>query len=137
MQKLSSTKWIKLRDKIFFILGVANIIVLSLGIFEVHWILPYYYTVKAPILIGSRFFMYKRHKWHLFLLDFCYFGNTMLLIYMWVAPFSAEFFSVVFALSWAPLLCAVITFRNSLVFHSSDKLTSCFIHISPPLTTFV
>ena len=35
-----------------------------------------------------------------------------------------------------PLLFAVGLFRNSLVFHSLDKITSLFIHLSPALVTF-
>jgi len=35
------------------------------------------------------------------------------------------------------LASAVITWRNSLVFHDQDKVTSLFIHIYPPLVFVV
>jgi hypothetical protein len=45
-------------------------------------------------------------------------------------------FMVIFAISNGPLAFSVLLFRNSLVFHSMDKLISCFIHISPALLTY-
>jgi hypothetical protein len=36
-----------------------------------------------------------------------------------------------------PLASAIITWRNSLVFHSLDKVTSLFIHVYPPVVLTV
>jgi hypothetical protein len=36
-----------------------------------------------------------------------------------------------------PLLWAIVTWKNSLVFHDVDKITSVFIHALPPIVTFV
>lgn len=132
-KRLDDTACLNFRDKIFFVLGVANLLLLCYGFFSAPYILPYLYTIKAPILIGYRLFYYGAHKWHLFLLDFCYFANILVLIYLWVFPHSGSLFVIVFALSHGPLTFAIIAFRNSLVFHSVDKITSMFIHISPPL----
>ena len=33
-----------------------------------------------------------------------------------------------------PLCCAIIVWRNSLVFHSLDKVTSFFLHALPPMS---
>ncbi|KIR32876.1 integral membrane protein [Cryptococcus deuterogattii MMRL2647] len=38
---------------------------------------------------------------------------------------------------FGPLASAIITWRNSLVFHSLDKVTSIFIHIYPPIVLTV
>ncbi len=89
--------------------------------------------MKAPLLIGYRLYSYGKHKWHLFCLDFCYFANTAVFVYLWAFPDNGTLFTVVFALSHGPLCFAVIAFRNSMVFHSIDKITSMFIHISPPV----
>jgi hypothetical protein len=35
-----------------------------------------------------------------------------------------------------PLAIAVIAWKNSLVFHDIDKITSLYIHIAPPLGKF-
>ena len=76
-------------------------------------------------------------KFHYFLFDFCYFTNILLLIYLWLIPpglFAGNMFVVLFCFANGPLLWAVALWRNSLVFHSVDKMTSMFIHISPALT---
>lgn len=39
-------------------------------------------------------------------------------------------------ISNGPLLIAIVAWRNSLVFHDLDKLTSVFIHLFPALVTF-
>ena len=39
-----------------------------------------------------------------------------------------------YILCMGPLMVALIVWRNSLVFHSLDKLTSFFLHIFPPIT---
>ena len=98
--------------------------------------LPWYYTIKAPIMIGTRFFVYKNKAWHWFLMDFCYFVNTALLVYLWIYP-DTIFFSLVFSLCNGPLLFALIIFGNTLVFHSLDKTTSILIHLSPAICTYV
>jgi hypothetical protein len=67
--------------------------------------------------------------------DVCYYVNSALLLYCWVAPSMPQLFHAIYALTHGPLLMAVALFRNSLVFHSADKLTSAFIHISPFLLT--
>ena len=41
-----------------------------------------------------------------------------------------------FAIANGPLALAIAMWRNSLVFHSLDKMTSMFIHILPALVTF-
>jgi len=136
-KNMDPKKWGRFTDKCVFALGVSNVILLALGTFSVHWLLLYFYTVKFPILIGLRLYRYWKHKWHLFLLDFCYFGNTILLLSLWAFPHESRLFTIAFALSHGPLAWAVLAFRNSLVFHDIDKITSCFIHISPPLVTYV
>lgn len=40
---------------------------------------------------------------------------------------------VVFAFSHGPLLWSILAFRNSLVFHSLDRVTSLFLHFFPAL----
>ncbi len=39
----------------------------------------------------------------------------------------------IFALSNGPLAWAIIAWRNSMVFHSIDKITSIMIHLGPPI----
>ena len=87
-------------------------------------------------LILIRWFIYKSKKWHYFLFDFCYFVNFLILVYFWSPWKPTWFFPSIFVLSHGPLLFAIALWRNSIVPHSLDKMTSLFIHISPPLTTW-
>ncbi|KNC73256.1 hypothetical protein SARC_14184, partial [Sphaeroforma arctica JP610] len=102
-----------------------------------HQWLPYFYTFKAATLLPFRYVVYNSKKWHYFMLDFCYYANLMLLLYIWVFPDNATLFMVLYSLTHGPLIWAVPLFGNALVFHSTDKMTSSFIHLSPPLVTHI
>lgn len=64
----------------------------------------------------------------------CYYTNILNFLFLWVFPSSAPLWVACYCLSHGALASAVITWRNSLVFHDSDKVTSLFIHLYPPLT---
>lgn len=98
------------------------------------WLMPYFYTVKFPILMISRTVSFCQQNYQYYMLDWCYFANLLVLVYLWT-PLRSDprVFTVVFCISHGPLPWAVYLFRNSLVFHSLDRITSCFIHISPML----
>ncbi|VDM35639.1 unnamed protein product, partial [Hydatigera taeniaeformis] len=66
----------------------------------------------------------------------CYFVNVYALIFIWGVPYSAPTFLVLFGLANSTVYSAIILFRNSFVFHNYDKMTSCFIHILPPLISY-
>jgi len=92
---------------------------------------------KACFLLTLRLWCYRREKLHYFLFDFCYFTNLLLLVYLWLIPpghVAGYMFIVLFCFANGPLLWATAFWRNSLVFHSVDKMTSLFIHISPAVT---
>lgn len=77
----------------------------------------------------------RKFKWQYFMIDFCYFANTLTFIYLWF-PDNGNLFRVVFGLANGPVLMAVVVYRNSLVYHHHDKITSCYIHFLPALLTF-
>ena len=95
---------------------------------------------KAIILLSYRWYAYKKTKFHYFLFDFCYFTNILTLVYIWIPSFiiddsyRGELFTTCFSFAMGPLVSAIVLWRNSLVPHSIDKMTSLFIHISPSLT---
>ncbi|XP_019861295.1 PREDICTED: uncharacterized membrane protein C776.05-like [Amphimedon queenslandica] len=96
----------------------------------------YWHTLKYLVLMPIRWFHYKQKRHHYFLLDFCYYTNTLLLIYFW-SPWQPNWlFPTVFVFSHGPLLFATVIWRNSIVPHSLDRMTSVFIHLSPALTTW-
>jgi len=45
-------------------------------------------------------------------------------------------FAIVFALANGPLIWAMVVYRNSLVFHNTDKVTSTYIHLLPALLSY-
>ena len=122
-------------DKICFSFGVANALTEAYFFGGWHAQQVLFYTAKAPILITARLVYYWFKRWHYFMLDFCYFCNAALLLYLWVWPNSKILFTVVFSLVNGPIAFAVIAFSNALVFHSVDKITSLFIHMTPVLVT--
>lgn len=67
-------------------------------------------------------------------LDFCYFVNVLSAIGM-VYP-EPWFLKLNFVFANGPLAWAILAWRNSLVFHSVDKITSVFIHAFPALLTY-
>ena len=54
-------------------------------------------------------------------------------MFIWLAPSSSTLWIACYCLSHGSLASAVITWRNSLVFHDWDKVTSLFVHIYAPL----
>ncbi|XP_064398359.1 uncharacterized protein LOC135344976 isoform X2 [Halichondria panicea] len=96
-----------------------------------------WYTGKAVVLLSYRWYTYKQLGFHYFLFDFCYFTNVLILIYLWLPSsllgdyWRGALFVGIFSFSFGPLLSGILLWRNSLVPHSTDKMTSLFIHISP------
>jgi len=136
LKKLKKQSFIILKDKLCFFLGVVNIALTQFILFNYPEYFGIYYTVWIIPLLIYRFFIYTSRKWGLFMLDFCYFTNILCLFHLWIYPSSPYLFETTFILSNGPLIWAVVAWRNSLVFHDIDKMTSLFIHVAPPLVTF-
>lgn len=92
------------------------------------------YTLQGCILLPLRFYIYKKRAWHYFLFDLCYYVTILNFIYIWLLPSSPALFVACYCLSHGSLASAVITWRNSLVFHDLDKVTSLYIHMYAPFT---
>lgn len=65
----------------------------------------------------------------------CYI-KYLLLVHRFFYPHSHILFVICFACSNGPVAWAIVTWRNSLVFHDVDRMTSLFVHLLPPLVTF-
>jgi len=130
--------YIRSRDKVMFVFSVMNVLMLSFFTAGFSWLLPYYYTAVVLPLLFARYWTYGRNKYTYFLLDFCYWGNFALLLYLWLPTFeySDYFFACVYTFATGPMAWAVIIFRNAMVFHSLDKTISNFIHLGPLITVF-
>ncbi|EKM59425.1 uncharacterized protein PHACADRAFT_249903 [Phanerochaete carnosa HHB-10118-sp] len=129
-----SAKIVRTREKISFFLGVMSLLATALMFGSYPQYIHIAYTIGTAILLPIRAVYYKKRAWHYFLFDLCYYCNILNLLYLWILPSSPALFLACYCLSHGSLASAVITWRNSLVFHDMDKVTSLFIHIYPPLT---
>ncbi|KAJ7283428.1 hypothetical protein C8J57DRAFT_734828 [Mycena rebaudengoi] len=129
-----SAKVVRTREKLSFFFGVMSLLFSAL-IFGLapQWV-HISYTLQLLYLLPLRAYTYKKRAWHYFLFDLCYYGNILNIVYIWLLPSSPALFVACYCLSHGSLASAVITWRNSLVFHDQDKVTSLFIHIYPPFT---
>mmetsp|Transcript_3425 Transcript_3425/g.3156 ORF Transcript_3425/g.3156 Transcript_3425/m.3156 type:complete len:237 (+) Transcript_3425:440-1150(+) len=84
-------------------------------------------------MIPARFFYFRSLRYHYFLLDFCYWANLIIVLYLSVFRDNQILYNVALAFSTGPLLASVPIFNNAIVFHSLDKITSNFIHLSPSI----
>ncbi|ESO91083.1 hypothetical protein LOTGIDRAFT_233560 [Lottia gigantea] len=134
---LSLLKRKRLQEKLVYVISIGTIILLTHSLMASQWLLPYYYTISTPCLLLIRTIIYWKFRWHYFLLDFCYYGNILWFAFIWIAPHHGDLFSVAFAIANGPLLWAMVIYRNSLVLHSIDKVTSVYIHILPAFLSFV
>ncbi|KAL7959190.1 hypothetical protein V8C34DRAFT_280566 [Trichoderma compactum] len=130
----NDTKAISLREKISFICGVMNIFASGylMGGYP-EWF-HIWYTAQLIYFMPIRIFTYHRRGYHYFLADLCYFVNVLLSLSLWVFPQSKRLFTAAYCLAFGNNAVAIIMWRNSLVFHSFDKVTSLFIHIMPCAT---
>mmetsp|Transcript_17853 Transcript_17853/g.26582 ORF Transcript_17853/g.26582 Transcript_17853/m.26582 type:complete len:337 (-) Transcript_17853:109-1119(-) len=124
------------RDKFSFTLGCFNIFTTGLLLGYSTQFLSYWYTFKAFFMLSLRLYLYRKQNYHYFLFDFCYFANLLLLIWVWFFPTDHRLFLICFAFSNGPLALAVPLWKNALVMHSLDKLTSLFIHVAPMMTMY-
>jgi len=95
-----------------------------------------FYTILIFPLMFYRFVSYHLMKWHYFMLDFCYYCQILLLLYIYWHSSTPLLFQFIFCLVNGPLAGAIVMWKNSLVFHDVDKLISLFIHFYPPIVTY-
>ncbi|KAF4121777.1 Protein of unknown function (DUF2838) [Geosmithia morbida] len=130
----NDTKVITLREKISFIFGVMNLFISGylIGGYPQHFHL--WYTSQLLVFMPARLYTYHKRGYHYFLADLCYFTNFLVMLSLWVFPSSKKIFTAAYCLAFGNNAVAIILWRNSLVFHSFDKVVSLFIHIMPCAT---
>ncbi|KAI9094400.1 hypothetical protein DFS34DRAFT_582922 [Phlyctochytrium arcticum] len=136
-QLQSSPELVKSRDKAAFVVGVTNLWVTALLVGVWPEVIPFFYVAKALVLLLMRLVVYRRKRWHYFMFDMCYFVNLLLIIFLAIPTSHKNLYAATWGLANGPVLMAITAWRNSLVFHSLDKVTSLLIHFDPPLTLFI
>nr|ODN94969.1 integral membrane protein [Cryptococcus depauperatus CBS 7855] len=133
-----SEQVVRTKDKVSFLFGILSLAFTCLLYGMAPEWFPVAYTVQSAFYMPIRIYTYKQKAFHYFLFgDLCYFVNVLDLLWIWVFPSSTFLFICCYLLTLGPLASAIITWRNSLVFHSMDKVTSLFIHIYPPIVLTV
>ncbi|RYP79709.1 hypothetical protein DL770_006551 [Monosporascus sp. CRB-9-2] len=130
----NDTKVITLREKVSFICATLNIFISGYLIGAYPEWFHIWYTAQLVYFMPIRYYTYHSRGYHYFLADLCYFVNFLLFASIWVFPGSKRLFIAAYCLANGNNAVAIIMWRNSLVFHDFDKVTSLFIHIMPCAT---
>ena len=135
-RKLHEPPVIRYLDKLSFCGGVVITHVTEwLLLCHPDWMLWWYAGVIVALSL-FRFYTYRKLVYHYFMLDFCYFLNSLLLCYIFLLPTSSMLFEGIWISANGSVLFAIPLWGNALVFHDVDKTTSFFIHLMPPLVTY-
>jgi len=134
-EKIHAPPFLRTSDKFAFTVGLIVLCLTEFLLLKKPGLMPIWYTLLIFPLLIARYYFYHKAKYHYFMLDFCYYVQVLLLAEIYIVP-SPDLFQILFALSNGPLCVAIVMWRNSLVFHDLDKITSVAIHIFPPLVTF-
>jgi hypothetical protein len=110
------------KEKASFIAAVMNIFVSGYLVGLHPDFFPYWYTVQLFYFMPIRFITYHKKGYHYFLADLCYFVNILVVLSIWVFPQSKRLFIATYCLAFGNNAVAIIMWRNSLVFHSMDKV---------------
>jgi len=124
-------------DKLSFIMGVCLLIATTyiLGRYP-HDLFYSFHCLTIITLVIYRFWTYRKKGWHYYLFDFCYFANTLIIIFLLFFPKNDILFKVFFVYANGPFGVAIPAFKNSMIFHKLDNLISVTIHIIPQLTSW-
>ncbi|EME87513.1 uncharacterized protein MYCFIDRAFT_109102, partial [Pseudocercospora fijiensis CIRAD86] len=130
-------KTVTLMEKISFVTACLNILISGylIGAFPQYF--HYWYTAQLVYFMPIRWYKYHKIGFHYFLADLCYFVNMLLILAIWFFPQSKRLLISTYCLAFGNNAVAIVMWRNSLVFHSLDKVTSLFIHIMPCATLHV
>ena len=111
------------REKVSFMAGVLNIFISGYLIGALPEYFYMWFTVQFLYFMPIRYYTYHARGYHYFLADLCYFVNFLLLATVWVAPQSKRLFIATYCLAYGNNAIAIAMWRNSMVFHSLDKVT--------------
>ncbi|EMC94619.1 hypothetical protein BAUCODRAFT_73446 [Baudoinia panamericana UAMH 10762] len=136
-RRWNDAKSVTLKEKISFVTAVLNIFISGylIGAFPQYF--HYWYTLQLAYFMPLRWYNYHKIGFHYFLADLCYFVNLLLILSIWFFPQSKRLLISTYCLAFGNNAVAIAMWRNSLVFHSLDKVTSLFIHIMPCATLHV
>jgi hypothetical protein len=113
---------VTLREKISFIAGVMNIFISGYLMGAAPERFYWWYTAQLAYFMPIRLYTYHKRGYHYFLADLCYFVNFLSMLSIWVFPNSKRLLIGTYCLAYGNNAVAIAMWRNSLVFHSMDKV---------------
>lgn len=122
-KRWNDTKAVTTREKLSFIAGVLNIFISGYLIGAYPENMYIWYTLQLCYFMPIRSYTYHQQGYHYFLADLCYFVNLLLMLSIWVFPRSKRLFISTYCLAYGNNAVAIAMWRNSMVFHSLDKVT--------------
>lgn len=127
---------LKLVDKLYFMCGVTMswVFAYCLGRYPRDAFLVLFTILIIP-LVFWRWRRYVSIGMHYYLLDLCYFSTGLILYYIWFDRTNEILMRIGFLMSHGCLALSIAAFRNSLVFHDMDCMTSMGIHAAPMIIT--
>eukprot|EP00514_Thraustochytrium_sp_LLF1b_P009696 CAMPEP_0184548678 /NCGR_PEP_ID=MMETSP0199_2-20130426/6347_1 /TAXON_ID=1112570 /ORGANISM="Thraustochytrium sp., Strain LLF1b" /LENGTH=401 /DNA_ID=CAMNT_0026943311 /DNA_START=157 /DNA_END=1362 /DNA_ORIENTATION=- len=125
--------WDKVQHVSWFAFVVLEVVAVSSS--EWRALVPWIFCIAYPPLVCYRYYQYKPRKWEMFLLDWCYMVNVVVMVFLIGFP-DPLLSSILFYAAFANLPWAVSKLRNSMVFYSTDRMTSLYIHTMPMATLF-
>ena len=141
VERLGKQVTVTAREKVAFIAGVLNVFISGylIGAFPEKFYI--WFSVQLLFFMPIRYYRYHKRGYHFFLFDLCYFVDFLAMLSIWVFPNSKRLFISTFCLAFGNNAIAIAMWRNSLVFHSMDKVVryvpsfaSCFLlSLSNPL----
>jgi hypothetical protein len=122
-RRWNDTKAVTLREKMSFLAGVFNIFISGYLIGAWPEYFHIWYTVQLCYFMPIRYYTYQQRGYHYFLADLCYFVNVLAILSFWFFPRSKRLFISTYCLAYGNNAVAIAMWRNSMVFHSLDKVT--------------
>lgn len=113
---------VTLREKISFLCGVMNIFISGYIVGAHPEYFYWWYTIQLFYFMPIRLYSYHKRGYHYFLADLCYFVNLLAMLSIWVFPQSKRLLIGTICLAYGNNAVAIALWRNSLVFHSHDKV---------------
>jgi len=129
-------KVIKLMDKIVYTSSILFLLATEYVAMRIPEYYRFFFAFTAFAVMVSRVYLYGKKNMQWFMADYCYSINALAIINAVAFPKSSFFWQVNFVAANGPLMWAIVAWRNSLVFHDFDKVSSILIHFAPALLTY-
>lgn len=131
----SDDAWVSMRNKMMYVVGSLFLLVSSFIIGKNPCFYPYFSSTSTTFLLSLRIYQYTCKNWHLYMLDYCYFAN-ILLIYSVFSDFPSNLSYIIYS-NGVLMLTSVFTFGNTLTPHMLEYFTTCYMHLNPAIVVFL